>query len=48
MVSVKQESLVRKAESQRIIQLSEALVKWDVTQGVSHNLQLTGKHEIDG
>ncbi|KAG7351076.1 bacteriophytochrome [Nitzschia inconspicua] len=42
MVSVKQESLARKALSHRIIHLSEALMNWDATRSLSYNLQMTG------
>ena len=47
MVSVKVESLARKVQSHRIIQLSEALMKWDITQPVSRNLMLTGAQTLD-
>jgi hypothetical protein len=38
MVNVKVESLMRKAESARVIELSETLMRWDHSHSVAHNL----------
>ena len=38
MVSVKVESLTRKAESARIIELSETLMRWEQSHSVAYNL----------
>lgn len=38
MVSVKVESLTRKAESARVIDLSETLMRWEQSHSVAHNL----------
>lgn len=43
MVSVKVESIMKKAQSDRVIELSEALIKWDPNKQVAANLNKLGK-----
>jgi len=44
MVSVKVESLVRKAESSRIIDLSKSLMRWEQIHSVAYNLSNLSKY----
>ena len=43
MVNVKVESLMRKSESARVIELSEILMRWDHSHSVAHNLNHRSK-----
>ena len=46
MVSVKVEALQKKAQSVRIIELSETLMRWSQTSTVVANLESLGKLQI--
>ena len=48
MVSVKVESLMRKAESARVMELSETFMKWDQSHSLAYNLTNYGTYFFFG
>ena len=46
MVSVKVESIMKKKQSARVIDLSESLMKWDTNSDVASNLSGLGMMRI--